>query len=84
MHNIFSLTISNVTIDAVGRLNHTGLTWETSSLDMNMTVDQIRGGFDNLTDSFLNDLLNLSGPELLELAWPGLKPGIEEGVGQVC
>jgi len=37
-------------------------------------------GFANLTDDFLNELLNLSGRELLELMWPGVQPTVEEAV----
>lgn len=50
---------------------------------MSMTIGQIRGGFSNLTDNFLNELLELSGPELLELAWPALAPTVEEAVAGV-
>jgi hypothetical protein len=75
-----NLTIANVTFDVVGRLNHTGLEWEVANITMNLTIGQIRGGFSNLTDNFLNELLELSGPELLELAWPSIAPTVEETV----
>jgi len=75
-----NLTIHNITIDIVGRLNHTGDIWEVPEIAMNMTIDGISGGFENLTDTFFNELLNLSGREILELAWPGLAPTVEEAV----
>lgn len=50
---------------------------------MNFTITGITGGFENLTDNFFNDLLNLSGPEILELAWPGLQPTVEGVVAEV-
>lgn len=79
----FSLTISDLVFDIVGRLNHTSQEWEVPELNMNFTITGIRGGFDNLTDNFFNELLNLSGPEILELAWPGLQPSVEETVAEV-
>jgi hypothetical protein len=78
-----NLTVSNVTFDIIGRLNHTGTEWEASELDMNFTISQLRGAFENLTDNFFNELLNLSAPEILELAWPGLKPTVEGVVAEV-
>jgi len=75
-----NLTIANLTFDIVGQLNHTNVEWEVADLNMNFTIDSIRGGFENLTDNFFNELLNLSGPEILELAWPGLRPTVEEAV----
>lgn len=50
---------------------------------VNFTISGITGAFENLTDNFFNDLLNLSGPEILELAWPGLEPAVVEIVGDV-
>lgn len=79
-----NLTIHNVTFDINGRLNHTGDEWEVPILNMNMTIDQIEGGFENLTDTFFNDLLNLSGPEVLELAWPALAPTVEDAVAEAA
>jgi len=79
-----NLTIHNVTFDIAGRLNHTGNEWEVPELSMNMTIDGIDGGFENLTDPFLNELLNLSGPEILELAWPGLQPTVEAVVADAA
>lgn len=76
----FNLTIHNVTFDVAGRLNHTGAEWEVPILSLNLTIDAIRGGFNNLTDEFFNQLLELSGPEILELTWPGMAPAVEEAV----
>lgn len=72
-----SLTIANLTFDIVGQLNHTNVEWEVPEISVNFTISGISGGFDNLTDNFFNELLNLSGPEILELAWPGLQPTVE-------
>ncbi len=78
-----SLTVSDLVFDIFGRFNHTGSEWEVPTTNMNFTITGISGGFENLTDNFFNDLLNLSGPEILELAWPGLQPTVEETVGWV-
>lgn len=76
-----NLTIVNLTINAAGPMNHTGTEWDVPELSLNMTIDAILGpGFGNLTDNFFNELLMLSGPEILELAWPGLQPTVEEAV----
>lgn len=49
-----------------------------------MTIDQIDGpGFENLSDDFFNELLRLSGPEILSLAWPAMAPAVEELVAGV-
>lgn len=79
----FSLTVANLTFDIAGRLNHTNVEWEVPELNMNFTITGITGGFENLTDNFFNELLNLSGPEILELAWPGLQPTVELAVAGV-
>lgn len=79
-----SLTVSDLTFDVFGVLNHTDIEWEVSEIDMNFTISGISGAFENLTDNFFNDLLNLSGPEILELGWPILKPTVEEAVSGVC
>jgi len=79
-----NLTIANVTFDIAGRLNHTGVEWEVPILNMNMSIDGITGGFNNLTDNFFNELLNLSGPEILELTWPGLAPTVEGAVAEAA
>lgn len=67
----------------MGRLNHTNVEWEVPELSMNFTISGITGGFENLTDNFFNELLNLSGAEILELAWPSLQPTVEEVVAEV-
>lgn len=80
----FNLTIGNLTFDIVGRLNHTNVEWEVPELSMNFTISGITGGFENLTDNFFNELLNLSGAEILELAWPSLQPTVEEVVAEAA
>lgn len=67
----------------MGRLNHTNVLWEVPEISVNFTITGITGGFDNLTDTFFNELLNLSGPEILELAWPGLQPTVEGAIAEV-
>jgi len=75
-----NLTVHNLTLAITGRLNHTGEVWEAVDLSMNLTIDALSGGFENLTDEFFNELLNLSGREILELMWPGVQPTVEEAV----
>lgn len=67
----------------MGRLNHTNVLWEVPEIDVNFTITGISGGFENLTDNFFNELLNLSGPQILELAWPELQPTVEEAIADV-
>ncbi|XP_037027020.1 uncharacterized protein LOC119067866 [Bradysia coprophila] len=76
-----NLTVANLTFDIAGKLNHTDIEWEAVNLSVNFTITGISGAFENLSDNFFNDLLNLSGPEILELAWPGLQPTVEETLG---
>jgi len=75
-----NLQIGNLTFDVKGRVDHNTTEWIVPEMNMNFTITEIRGGFENLSDNFFNELLNLSGPEILELAWPGLQPTVEEAV----
>jgi len=53
-------------------------------LSLNFTIDQIEGGFNNLADPFLNELLQISGPEIIELTWPGMAPTVEAVVADAA
>ncbi|KAJ6638592.1 hypothetical protein Bhyg_11329 [Pseudolycoriella hygida] len=75
-----NLQIANLLFDVAGQMNHTNIEWETTDMNINFTITGITGGFENLTDNFFNELLNLSGPEILELAWPGLQPTVQDSV----
>jgi hypothetical protein len=80
-----NLTIHNVTFDVSGQLNHTGIEWYSTQLSLNLTIANITGdGFNNLTDPFFNDVLRLSGPEILELTWPSIAPAVEEVVAEAA
>jgi len=80
----FNLTVHNVTFDVTGKLNHTGSEWIAHQLSLNFTIDRIDGGFNNLTDPFLNELLQAGGPELIELIWPDMAPAVEEVVANAA
>jgi hypothetical protein len=75
-----NLNVTDLTFDIAGKLNHTNNEWDVVNTNVNFTITGITGAFENLSDNFFNDLLNLSGPEILELAWPGLQPTVEDSL----
>ncbi|KAJ6642544.1 hypothetical protein Bhyg_07496, partial [Pseudolycoriella hygida] len=75
----FNIILHNPTVGITGRLGLTETgSWTMPDLRVNFTISRFEGGFEGLSSELINDLLNLSAPALLELAWPTVEPIVIE------
>lgn len=45
-------------------------------LNIYLAIDEFKGGFDQLSNTLLTEILNEAGPEILKEIWPMVEPSV--------